>query len=199
MTATASFQHPIKMPRPRGTRLIEMFSVKLSRRFTAHSRSQFELLLAAEVNPRVTAYCERPIVLGSKPSATLADLWQRQDEVESFVILSDDASLESWMDIPVRRVGMAELAAMRQWLTNWQRMLPIVITTRDSIMRSLLRDVRRVVAEPMPLAYIERELVTGDPTLVRGGVFKLLLDGYLVAPSLHTEPLSLMTVFHPTQ
>jgi hypothetical protein len=169
-----------------------MYSLKLGRRVTAFSRSQFELLLNAEVNCCVTSYCERPTVEG-----LAADLWQQDEVGESFAILTEAECVARWMEVPVRRVSPAELAAKRSWLSNWQCMLPVVITTRDVVTRTLLRDIRRVVSEPITLAHIERELVTGDPTLVRAGVFRLLLDGSLVAPALHTEPLSLATLIGP--
>jgi hypothetical protein len=175
-----------------------MVSVKLGRRVTAYSRSQFDLLLAAEVSPHVKCYCERPVGLERQDRTIIIDLWQNTDDGEAFASLTAGDLPDQWMDIPVRHVSPAELAAQRCWLGNWERMLPAVITTRDLVPRPVLTDIRRLVSKPMSLVHIERELVTGEPTIVRGGVFRLLLDGSLVAPSLRTAPLSLMTVFEPT-
>lgn len=182
-------------PRPRGRRLIEMYSLKLGRRVTAHSYAQFELLLGAEVNHAVSAYCERPLSATASAGTPAIDLWQQGEDGESFAMLSEQELPERWLDLPIRRVVAAELAAMRCWLSNWQCMLPVVITTQEEMTRTLLKDIRRIVSEAITLARIERELVTGEPTLVRGGVFKLLLEGVLAAPSLYDEPLSLSTRF----
>ena len=38
----------------------------------------------------------------------------------------------------------------------------------------------------------------GDPAVVRGTIFDLLRTGQLMAPSLHTQALSLHTIVEPT-
>ena len=92
---------------------------------------------------------------------------------------------------------MAELAATRQWTSNWERMLPVITLTRDCVSKAHLEDVRRHVNAPMSLARIEREFVTNDAMWVRGAVFRLLAAGRLMAPSLRIERLSLQTLFEP--
>jgi hypothetical protein len=186
------FIHPAKANRPRGARMIEMYSLKLGRRVTAHSYPQFEALLESEVDSAVSCYCERPTEEG-----LATDLWQRRGVEESFVILTEGECTASWMDIPVRRIAAAELASRRLWLRNWQCMLPVVIANYDAAIGALRNDVRRLVRETMALAIIEKELVTGDPAPLRGCVFRLLLEGELKAPSLHVEALSLSTRIGP--
>ncbi len=192
MNLEPRFRHPAKASRPRGARMIEMYSLKLGRRVTAHSYPQFEAILAAEVDSVVSSYCERPTEEG-----LAADLWQRCGVEESFVILTEGECTALWMYIPVRRIGAAELASRRMWLRNWQSMLPVVIASYDTTIGALRNDVRCLVRESMALATIEKELVTGDPAPLRGCLFRLLLEGELKAPSLHVEALSLSTRIGP--
>ena len=85
------------------------------------------------------------------------------------------------------------------WITNWQRMLPVVNATRGLIPAALTKSVRDSVDKPLPLADIERAFSRGDPALVRGAVFDLLRTGGLAAPTLRTEPLSLGSVVEPVR
>ena len=71
----------------------------------------------------------------------------------------------------MRRITDADRAARRVWVTNWQRMLPVVNATRGLLSASLLKSVRACVREPLPLARIEREASRGDIALARGAVF----------------------------
>ncbi len=66
------FVQPAKGNRPRGSRLIEMYSVKLGRRVTAYSREQYEILLGVEIDSTVTIYCERPMLDGLASDACLS-------------------------------------------------------------------------------------------------------------------------------
>lgn len=161
------------------------------------SRAQFEAWLAIEVDPRVTAYCERPAMFRRKEQNIAPDFWRCDEAGESFICIGEDDWPDTLAEIPVRRITPADLAARRQWITNWTHMLPLVITTRNLQSRQQVLDVRRFITQPMPLARIERELVTGDPTPLRGIIFRMLAAGHLTAPSLHTEPLSLLTPFSP--
>lgn len=190
---------PIKKARPRGARLIEGYSPKLGRRVSCHSRAAFELWLGLEADPSVRSFCERPAIMTVEGHERVLDLWACQSDQEAFLVLADDnAKLPAdWLGIPVRRIDVAELAAARQWISNWERMLPIITLTRDFVSKSHLEDVLRHVNAPMSLARIEREFVTNDVMWVRGTVFRLLAAGRLIAPSLRIDRLSLQTLFEP--
>ena len=140
----------------------------------------------------MSCYCERPTADG-----LATDLWQRQRDEEWFSVITEGGCVNAWMDLPVRNITVAELASKRIWLRNWQCMLPLVIATRDAADARMHTDLRRLVRQPMALATIERELVTGDPTLLRGCLFRMLLDGELKAHDLHVEALSLSTRIGP--
>ncbi len=186
------FVRPAKGSRPRGSRLIEMYSVKLGRRVTAYSREQYEILLGAEVDSTVACYCERPTLDG-----LASDVWEKRSDNEQFAVLTEGSCVDSWMGIRVARISAAELASKQQWLRNWESMLPAVIANRDIADRTLRNDIRRLVTEPMSLAVIERELTVGDPARIRAGIFRLLLEGELKAPGLHDQPLTLATRIGP--
>ena len=97
----------------------------------------------------------------------------------------------------LRVVAPAELAAANIWVTNWQRMLPVINATRTLLPRGLAKSVLSFVHEPIALARIEHQFSIGDPPLIRGVIFELLRTGGLCAPALHTQPLSLHTLLEP--
>jgi hypothetical protein len=115
------------------------------------------------------------------------------DNKPSFV-----ARIES-CEYEVRAVPAAELAAARVWTENWERILPVVTSCQHLLMTPLLDAVRRFVSRPTSLAQIEQEFAVLDLTLVRAAVFTLLHGGRLSAPSLWTEPISLLTRFEPAE
>jgi len=199
MSEHVRFSTPIKNKRPRGARLIEAFSPKVGRRVRFHSRQAFEVWLGAEADPAVLSFCERPAVMTVDECERTLDMWVRYADREAFLLLADDDAKLSgdWLSTPVRRITAADLAATRVWTSNWERMLPTINLTRDSVSKHHLAEVRRYVKEPMPLARIEREFVTSDPMWVRGALFRLLATGSLIAPSLRTERLSLQTLWEP--
>jgi hypothetical protein len=124
-----------------------------------------------------------------------------QEGREAFLVVDTDVPASSLaldgVELPVRSIACAELAAARVWIGNWERMLPVMITCRSQLAPSFLRSILKFVCEPMQLSRIEEEFATGDPTLVRAAVYTLLHAGSLQAPQLHTEQLSFLTCFHP--
>ena len=82
-------------------------------------------------------------------------------------------------------------------VSNWQRLIPVINATRGLAAKSLVKSVLSLVRKPLALSLIEHELSLGDPAIVRGAIFELLRTGQLVAPSLHTQPLSMHTTVEP--
>lgn len=101
------------------------------------------------------------------------------------------------IEMPIRAVPPAEIAAARIWIGNWTRMLPCITSCRQLLSKSLTNSVLKFVSAPMPLSRIEQEFAAGDPTLVRATVFSLLHQGQLQSPQLQTDPLSYLTCFQP--
>jgi hypothetical protein len=201
MDELARFSFPVSAPRPRGSRLIEGYSPKLGRRLKCFGRHAFEQWLRLESDPAVLTFCERPVAWDQNGEQRLIDFWIRDRNQESLLVVGDDPPLPAKaignISLPVRTVPLAELAAARIWVANWERMLPCMIACRTSLTDALQKAVVHFVTEPMPLSRIERELGLGDPTLLRAAVFALLHRGRLQAPKLVTEPLSYLTVFAP--
>ena len=183
-------------------RVIEVYSPKLGRRLQCFGEHVFAQWVRLEADPTVQAFCERPACL-DLAGKHLVDFWILRDDQEALLIV-DVGSQSSMITLgdavlPVQRVPLAELAAARIWIANWERMLPAMISCRSQMAPSLLRSVLKFVSEPMPLSRIEREFATGDPTLVRAAIFTLLHAGNLRAPQLHTEQLSYLTCFEPVR
>jgi hypothetical protein len=191
------FSTPLDASRPRGAPLLEGFSPKLDRRVRLFNRSTFDQWLRLEADPAVLCLCERPVRLSS---ARLVDFWVRRDEGEQLLLVDDgqDELAPTAVDIPVQRVAAADLAAAAIWIDNWQRMLPMIVSTRAWLPAALTQSIVAHVREQMALFRIERTFATGDPPVVRGAIFELLRTGRLSAPSLHSQPLTPHTLFGPT-
>lgn len=201
MTNSARFQSAVSTTRPRGARVIESYSPKLGRRLQCFGEAAFRQWLFLEADPSIDIFCERPVYLGADDDKRLADFWTRQKDHEALLVI-DEKSLASAITIGdaellVRTILPIELAAARIWTDNWECMLPAIISCRQLLTQSFLASALHAIAEPLQLSRIERELSTGDPTLVRAAVFTLLHRGKLQAPQLHTEQLSFLTCFQP--
>jgi hypothetical protein len=197
------YNAPLDAPRPRGARLLEGFSPKLSRSIRSYDHATFNLWISLEADPRVLAFCERPARLGTDAKSALIDFWVQRGDQEEFLVLERGASPpavpDRAHDLAVRPVTAAELAAGDVWISNWQRILPVITATQSLIPKHLSRSVLGAVQEPVPLSKVECELAVGDPALVRGALFELLRTGRLCAPTLRMQPLSLNTMVEPAQ
>lgn len=203
MRDSVRFTSPLSTSRPPGAHLIEAFSLKLGRRLRCFSRHAFDQWIRLEADPSVLALCERPLSMQFASRQVVADYWVRSKDSEYFVVIDaqDHPSEVTIGDttLAVRQVPLAELAAARVWISNWEQMLPPLVACRELITRALANAIAQFVCEPMPLSRIERHFVSGDPTLVRATVFSLLHSGRLRAPTLATQSLSLLSVFEPTE
>lgn len=202
MTNSARFQTAVLSPRPRGSRLIEVFSPKLRRRLQCYGETAFRQWIRLEANPMVQTFCERPIYFKIGGQDRLADFWVRDCESEFLLLLEDECetpiTMVSGIALPVKSIPLAEIASSRMWISNWERMLPTITCCRDVLSASFIHAIGKSITEPTQLSRIERDVTTGDPTLLRAAVFTLLHRGKLHAPILHSEPLSFLTVFEPT-
>lgn len=196
----ARFSAPLEITRPRGGRLIEAFSPKLKRRLQLFDHRAFAQWVRLETDPAVIGYCERPTRLGPPPGDCLVDFWVTGQDEEALLLLASTQAEQApaaFDGVAIRVVSAAELAAASQWVSNWTRMLPVIIAAQSLFSKTLLRSITQVVREPLPLARVQHELSMGDPSLVRGAIFELLRIGRLGAPSLHVVPLTLHTVLEP--
>jgi hypothetical protein len=198
MKISARYKAPISTARPRGVRVIESYSAKLGRRLQCFGEDAFRQWICLEADPSTEVFCERPAYL-SPDSKRLVDFWVRQQNGEALLLVGEDHPVSTVTvddtELPVRTVLPIELAAAQVWINNWERMLPAITSSRQLIPQSFLASVLHFISEPTQLSRIERELGTGDPTLVRAAVFTLLHRGQLEAPQLKIEPLSFLTCF----
>ena len=195
------FATPMDAPRPRGARLLEAFSPKLGRRVHVFDRATFDQWIRLEADPSVLMLCERPTRLGIDRGGWLIDFWVWRDGREEMLLLGHDEAEQAVPDqidgVALRVIAPAELSAANIWVTNWQRMLPVINATRALLPKSLAKSIVAFVREPVALASIEHQFSIGDPPLVRGAIFELLRTGRLCAPALHTRVLSLQTLLEP--
>ena len=203
MRNASRFAAPLHLVRPRGARLLEAYSPKLARRVQHTDRASFLHWVRLEADPLVTSFCERPARLGREPASRLISFWVERGPAQEFVVLSDGGAEEALPHehdgLRLRVVTPAELAAAAVWIDNWQRILPVVTTTRSLVTPAMKQAVLAFVDAPMPLSHIERAHTAGDPMVVRGAVFELLRTGALAAPALHTQPLALGSVIEPVR
>lgn len=200
--SSPQFLTPMSTPRPRAARLLTAFSPKLGRTVRAFDRAAFEQWIRLEVDPGVISFCEHPCRAGAKNDGRLIDFWvSRRDQEEMLVVERgrEAATLPgSIRGVALRVVAAAEQAAAADWVSNWLRMIPVINATRGLAPRALLKSVLGLVRKPLALSFVEHELALGDPAIVRGAIFELLRKGQLLAPTLHTQPLSLHTTIEPT-
>lgn len=195
------FLVPASSPRPRGSRLLTAFSPKLGRTVVFFDHACFDQWIRLEADPGVLAFCERPRRVGSGVDGPLIDFWVGGRTQEEMLIVETGQLLEALppkvQDVPLRLVPTAEQAAAAIWVSNWHRLIPVINATRGLAPKAMVKSVLSLVCRPLALAVIESELSFGDPAVVRGAVFELLRTGQLMAPSLHTQPLSMHTMVEP--
>lgn len=198
---TTRFHAPLEVTRPRGCRLLEAFSPELARPIRLFERASFQQWIRLEADPAVLSLCERPARLGIKRDGRLIDFWGQRRNGEEMLLLGHGDAEQTVPDqidgTALRVVAPAELAVANIWVTNWQRMLPVINATRTLLPKGLAKSVLSFVHEPIALARIEHQFSIGDPSLVRGVIFELVRTGGLCAPALHTQPLSLHTLLEP--
>ena len=201
MSKSAHFQSAVSSARPRGVRVIEAYSPKLGRRLQCFGEHAFGQWIRLEADPSVQTFCERPVYLEWMTGKRLADFWVRQDDREMLIIVDDESPASTITigdaELAVLTIPLAELAAARIWIGNWERMLPAMTSCRQQIAPAFQESILKFIAEPTQISRIEQAFGTGDPTLVRAAVFNLLHDGKVEAPQLHTEALSFLTCFQP--
>lgn len=195
------FLMPMSTARPRGARLITAFSPKLGRTVRAFERAEFQQWIRLEADPDVTSFCEHPRRVGAGDDGQLIDFWvDRHGQEEMLVMELGQGAVElpsSVQGLPLRVVPAAEQAAATVWVSNWIHMIPVINATRGLAPKALIKSVLSLVRRPLALSYVEHELSVGDPAIVRGAIFELLRTGRLMAPTLHSQPLSLHTTVEP--
>lgn len=89
MTSSARFQAAVSCARPAGTRVIEVYSLKMGRRLQCFGEAAFEQWIRFETDPSVEVFCERPLCLNLADGKLLVDFWVRQGDREMLIIVDD--------------------------------------------------------------------------------------------------------------
>ena len=192
---------PLAIARPRGARMIEARSPKLGRLVQHYDHASFQQWVRLEADPHVSTFCERPARIGSDPTSLLISYWVLRKQAQEFLILVTGdmpADLPSEHEgQPLHAVTSPELAAASTWIDNWQRMLPVINCCNGLVTPALKKSALALAKLPITLLALEGYLAKTQPMLLRAAVFELLRTGDLVAPSLHTQRLSLHTILEP--
>jgi len=203
MRAFSDAPTPLAIARPRGARMIEVRSPKLGRLVQHYDHASFRQWICLEADPGVCTFCERPARIGPDPASQLIHYWVSHKQAQEFVLLIANevpADFPHEHDgEPLRVVSLTELATAEIWIDNWQRMLPVINCSADLVNTALKKSVLALSSSSTTLATIEHELGKTQTMLVRAAVFDLLRTGGIVAPSLHTQRLSLHTILEPAQ
>lgn len=203
MLMSPRFSKAAGAQRGSGARLIEAFSPKLDRRVRLHSRNAFDLFLLLESDPKIRTFCEYPLRVDIDGESRLIDFWVNDGEAERFLVIGETLAANTRApehpDLQLRSISLAELAAHRIWLRNWERMLPYITACRAVASPALQRSILNFLAPPKQLSLIERQFSVGDVTVVRAALFSLLHAGQVRSQALRTEELTTLSVFDLVQ
>lgn len=188
------FTIPVESARPKGAARFECWAPKLKRRVTLFDSFHVRLLTFLESNPRVSAYCERPMYWGRGADQKLTDFWVRAGRHEVCWIVTPDrvapiGALGRSENMAVRHVHAKSFVSRKIWIDNWMRMLPYLAANTRFVSEQLLADIERATSNALTLGAIERDFQPQDIVLIRTAVFMLLHRGRLKAEALHKQSL----------
>ncbi|KUZ71671.1 hypothetical protein [Burkholderia ubonensis] len=115
---------------------------KLARCVAFYRRPALEQWLMIEADPGARTFCERPGCVMLDGQRYLADFWVRYDDHQELIALSYPMAMpdgkvpaviaNTAAPVTVRRIGLAEPAASRMWVENWQRIFTLSIFPRHN-------------------------------------------------------------------
>jgi hypothetical protein len=143
------YSRPLPFVRRGSQRRIEVFSPKLGRRLSLSSYGAWQLWVAVEANPRVIDFCERPTFVDTSVRRVI-DFWVRLrpgggefwlldhanddeqiDEAAGASTQEDGAAIvEQLHGLPVRRIARTDLLGWSTPVSNWSRIIPLLVTWR---------------------------------------------------------------------
>src|SRR5450631_4270153 len=134
------YSTPINAPRPRGKRLLTVFSPKLDRTVRAFDYVGLEQWARLEADPTVSSFCEHPARFDANDNSRLIDFWVQRGDREEMLIVERASDLdvipETVAGVALRAVPAAELVAARTWIANWLRMIPTINATRKQLTKA---------------------------------------------------------------
>ena len=187
-------------------RRLSFISPKLSRLLTLFSYGSLNLWAFIESHPAITRFCEYPGYVIINDQQVLATFWVQGHDYQQFLVLEDDIQLEpeninpvpTFHNASVHTVTIGWLGSHQQWIDNWHRINPYIVSNGRYITPQILDATTALFDSPITLFDAEHALHRIDHQLVRTAVFMLLHHGRLTSDDLTKKPLSGATLFLPS-
>lgn len=191
MATTARFVKAADNTRPYKSHRYDPFGPKINRMLTLFSRAQVDTWLLLESDPFVLSYCERPIVVPDTKPKLVVDFWASYAERDELWLISHDPDPTSHIEarLPafaqwagannykIRQLPPPDQAQGKVYLENWGTIVRDLSANRRYIKPTLLKSVREVLEQPLPIAALCSLLPQEDPVLVRVAAYSLLHSG----------------------
>lgn len=210
MAPPARFERPASNARkPKGDRY-DVFGPKIGRAMTLFGRRALLTWTSLEADPKVDAYCERPLVIPG--TARVVDFWVRSKDSECFVILLTQSELanegnpclptkvQTWVDASRTTVVLTdpgEHSRRTVFLENWGSIIRDISSFSRYVPPRLAEEVRKAIRENVTIEQLERDFEDEDPVLVRVAAFGLLHQGRVLCPQLEQADLNSSMTFTP--
>jgi hypothetical protein len=196
---------PIEIKRFPWMRRLSFISPKRSRLITLFSYGSFNLWAFIESHPAITRFCEYPGYVIINDQSVLATFWVQGRDHQQFLVLEGDIQLEpenivpapTFRDASVHIVTQTWIDSRQQWINNWHRINPYIVSNGRFITPQILDATAALFDSPIALFEAEHALHRIDQQLVRTAVFMLLHQGRLTSDDLTKKPLSGATLFFP--
>jgi hypothetical protein len=196
---------PIAIKRLPWMRQLSFISPKLARPLTLFSYDSLRLWAFLESHPVITRFCEYPGYVMLNDQQVFATFWVEGPGHQQFLVLEDDIHLEpekatevpTFREASVYAVSRAWLEPYRQWIDNWQKINPYLVSNGRFITPAMLELTATLFDRPIALFDAEYVLRSMEQQLARTAIFMLLHRGRLKSDDLFTKPLSGATLFCP--
>ncbi|MBC3910936.1 hypothetical protein [Undibacterium umbellatum] len=195
---------PIEIKRLPWMRRLSLISPKLSHLLTVFSYGSLNLWAFIESHPAITSFCEYPGYVIIDDQQVFATFWVQGDGQQQFLVLEGDIQIEpeninsvpTFHDAAVHTVTQAWLASHQQWINNWHRINPYIVSNGRFVTPQILDATAVLFETPVTLFDAEHALRRIDQQLVRTAIFMLLHRGRITSADLTKKPLSGATLFY---
>lgn len=194
-----------------------MKSLKAGRRLTLFGRAAFDLWIQLETDPRITALCERPLLISEADPRCIVDFWARDGDRDLLIFLARELgpalrkkredrliAFRMWAAtagcVIEEREPVALTPAREIWLDNWVGILQQCSSYRASITPAALDHACRAIVGPTALGKLAASLAAGDASKLAGWratVLELVRCGRASIPSLASSRRSDVDLVQP--
>lgn len=210
MSKTLRFTKPVGNIRPFKSHRYDVVGLKVDRHLTHFSLTSLYAWVSLEADPRVCAYCERPLIIPDQKPRIPVDFWVQYTDHEELWILHRPGEFDGERDFAAKLPAFSEWAhsenlklrpeskerylARSVYLDNWGRILRDLTSNRRYVSNHLSRKVQEAFDVPRPLGALEGLYPDEDPVLLRTGAYDLLHAGKLTCKDLADHPVGPPTV-----